>query len=80
MPRHIEVADAEGEIDRVDVVEMTGTGGDVQEEGEQPDDQRQPRPPRWRAVVGGRAGRVRWRHRRQPTTRSGMRSLRLPVR
>jgi hypothetical protein len=80
MLRDVEVADAEGEVDGVDVVEMTGTGGDVQQEREQPEGEREPRPCPRRAVAGCGTGRLRLRQGRQPITRSGMRSLRLPVR
>ena len=77
----VEVADAEREVDGVDVVEMAGAEDDVDEDGEQADDQRQPCPGGARRQgTALRAGRIRWRYRVQPTTRSGMRSLRLPVR
>ena len=81
--RDVEVAHAEREVDGVDVVEMTGAGDDVHEQGEQPDRERQPRPPAGVIEERRRAparGRVRLGHGCQPITRSGMRSLRLPVR
>ena len=80
--RDVEVAHAEREVDGVDVVEMTGAGDDVQEQGDEPDRERQPRPPAGGVEEAGAAGagRVRLGHGCQPITRSGMRSLRLPVR
>ncbi len=86
MSGYVLVADPEREIDGVDVVEMARAGNEVDQQHQQPDGERRPSPhPDPRRGPPGRhaaptAGRVRLRHRRQPTTRSGMRSFRLPVR
>jgi hypothetical protein len=45
VPGDVEVAHAEREVDGVDVVEMTGAGEDVQEQRDEPERKRQPRPP-----------------------------------